>query len=922
MINKTYIINLETCLDKKIHMQKEFDKLLSVGTNLHHEFFSAIDGDDPNVLKNFNVVIPQWFDPNSGKAITKGEIGCALSHYTIWKKIVDQVEDGTLPATCNVLILEDDVIFTDNFLHKFNQYLSETTEKYDLLYLHRKPLCLEIETKVSLHINRAKRSYWACAYIVTYEGAKKLVNTNYLQNLVPADEYLPIMYGTTAFGFEKIFESYDKLTCFAVSPSLLKLTPDAFLKSKTFHSDAYVDKNEYTFDTNKEFKLLYIGPTIGNSFERFKEHTKVYAIPNFCIQNDGSTTDVKLLHNYLKEYKSTKLQSTLFMVVSVKPKTYCNLLPVSSPIDIVNKVKNLSTDSKKIIVSVSDKELNCTLFCAWGDSIMVLLKDFIQKSGKFKKDHVPASTSINSFSLDVALTINLLKNSNQIVDEKSTIFQVLSEFDQIGFDHGKSKVYNKKHNTNPSIVAATNNAVLALHKVENYAGNGWNEYYGYTQPKSNYEPIHKVYFSVNLCQNSHVLDILEKINYPKDLLRIVVNKVKSCSQDCSLENVTFVTYNSEEELRVQDLLKFSQSDCDYYFFVDKNCILTNADILQKLISLDKKVVAPLLRRGSEAWCNFWGSLSKTGYYERSFDYFDIIEEKRKSCWNVPYITSTFLLKKEVVQKIPGLYTDNNNWDLDMRFCYNLRNSDIFMYVSNLEKYGFLAEEPAATIAIVPQKTIENITLEDITTHKDLWEKKYLHADYFDNKNNISKLNCVELCNDIYSFPLFSETFCEDVIARAELYGKWSKGKGNHHDPRLGKGYYENVPTVDVQLFELGLDKQWNNIVFTYIAPVTRHLYNNYKTKDVNLAFVVRYKPDEQSSLAPHHDASTYTVNIALNRGAGVDYDGGGCKFIRHNYVLKNQEPGRACIHPGRLTAYHEGLSVTSGTRYILVSFIN
>lgn len=37
-----------------------------------------------------------------------------------------------------------------------------------------------------------------------------------------------------------------------------------------------------------------------------------------------------------------------------------------------------------------------------------------------------------------------------------------------------------------------------------------------------------------------------------------------------------------------------------------------------------------------------------------------------------------------------------------------------------------------------------------------------------------------------------------------------------------------------------------------------------------LAFVVRYKPDEQPSLRPHHDASTFTVNIALNQ-VGLDY---------------------------------------------------
>lgn len=38
----------------------------------------------------------------------------------------------------------------------------------------------------------------------------------------------------------------------------------------------------------------------------------------------------------------------------------------------------------------------------------------------------------------------------------------------------------------------------------------------------------------------------------------------------------------------------------------------------------------------------------------------------------------------------------------------------------------------------------------------------------------------------------------------------------------------------------------------------------------DLAFVVRYKPDEQPALRPHHDASTFTINIALNQ-VGLDY---------------------------------------------------
>lgn len=86
-------------------------------------------------------------------------------------------------------------------------------------------------------------------------------------------------------------------------------------------------------------------------------------------------------------------------------------------------------------------------------------------------------------------------------------------------------------------------------------------------------------------------------------------------------------------------------------------------------------------------------------------------------------------------------------------------------------------------------------------------------------------------------------------------------------------------------------------------------------------FVVRYRPDEQPSLKPHHDSSTYTINIALNR-VGVDYEGGGCRFIRYNCSVTDTKPGWMLMHPGRLTHYHEGLRVTSGTRYIMISFVD
>ncbi|XP_003379365.1 procollagen-lysine,2-oxoglutarate 5-dioxygenase 3 [Trichinella spiralis] len=100
-----------------------------------------------------------------------------------------------------------------------------------------------------------------------------------------------------------------------------------------------------------------------------------------------------------------------------------------------------------------------------------------------------------------------------------------------------------------------------------------------------------------------------------------------------------------------------------------------------------------------------------------------------------------------------------------------------------------------------------------------WEERYLDEKYWDTLSNDYEFELP--CPDVYHFPLFSKQFCKEMIAVMENYGRWSSGS--------------NLPP---------------------------HAIMN---------FVVRYKPDEQPALRPHHDASTYTVDIALNK-AGEDFE--------------------------------------------------
>lgn len=108
----------------------------------------------------------------------------------------------------------------------------------------------------------------------------------------------------------------------------------------------------------------------------------------------------------------------------------------------------------------------------------------------------------------------------------------------------------------------------------------------------------------------------------------------------------------------------------------------------------------------------------------------------------------------------------------------------------------------------------------------------------------------------------------------------------------------------------------------YVAPVVETQWVGYKLEGRHtLDFIVKYEPTGQPFLRLHHDASTFSLNVALNR-IGIDFEGGGTRFPRQNCTVLSNKMGHALVHPGRLTHQHEGLYVTKGRRYIIVSFVD
>ncbi|EFA00173.1 glycosyltransferase 25 family member [Tribolium castaneum] len=185
--DKIFMINLLRRPERRQRMRFCFDEL-----GLQVTIVDAVDGRALNasILQQISP-LPEYADPYHKRPMTLGEIGCFLSHYNIWKDIVRNGYETTL-------VLEDDIRFESFFRTKVLNVMDEVkrVSGWDLVYLGRKRLQEDDEPWVegSSLLVEAGYSYWTLGYVLSLNGAKKLLNADPLSRLVPVDEYLPILF--------------------------------------------------------------------------------------------------------------------------------------------------------------------------------------------------------------------------------------------------------------------------------------------------------------------------------------------------------------------------------------------------------------------------------------------------------------------------------------------------------------------------------------------------------------------------------------------------------------------------------------------------------------------------------------------------------------------------------------------------------
>uniref|UniRef100_A0AAZ3Q9F5 procollagen-lysine 5-dioxygenase n=1 Tax=Oncorhynchus tshawytscha TaxID=74940 RepID=A0AAZ3Q9F5_ONCTS len=510
------------------------------------------------------------------------------------------------------------------------------------------------------------------------------------------------------------------------------------------------------------------------------------------------------------------------------------------------------------------------------------------------------------------------ENLNIGLDHKSQIFQNLNgAIDEVLLKFGtkSARVRNPVYDTLPVVIHGNANTKMYLNYLGNYIPNAWNYERGcgvcdhnmvdLSQLKEYPTVMVGVFIEQPTPFLSQFFQRLVTLDYPKDKLNVFVhnNEVYHERHIQRFWEESKDVFNSFKVVGPEENLSQGQArnmgmglcrkdpGCDFYLSMDTDVMLTNRQTLKILI------------------------------------------EQNRGVWNIPYMAHIYLIKGEVLR---NELKERNHFvleklDPDMALCRHAREltnhrekdspnpetfhmlrvpKGMFMYITNRHEFGRLISTANFNTSHY------NSDLWQIFENPVDWKEKYIHPNY----TRIFTENYLEEpCPDVFWFPVFTERACDELVEEMEHYGSWSGG--NHEDKRITGGY-ETVPTDDIHMKQIGYDKEWLHFIREFISPVTLKVFSGYYTKGYAVMnFVVKYTPGRQAYLRPHHDSSTFTINVALN-SKGTDFQGGGCRFHRYNCSVDSPRKGWSFMHPGRLTHLHEGLPTTNGTRYIAVSFID
>ncbi|OAT22629.1 glycosyltransferase family 25 protein [Proteus myxofaciens] len=155
----TFIINLKENKDRRNIMIEQLKN-----TALNYQFIEAIRGTDLTEQQ-----IKSKVQDYPDCLLTKGEIGCALSHIKIYQKMVDEDIEYAL-------VLEDDAVVPKNLEKTINEIIQQDIKHNRNVYLLSEVISYIQNKKLHSNIYSAYHACGAHGYLINLKAAKKLLS--------------------------------------------------------------------------------------------------------------------------------------------------------------------------------------------------------------------------------------------------------------------------------------------------------------------------------------------------------------------------------------------------------------------------------------------------------------------------------------------------------------------------------------------------------------------------------------------------------------------------------------------------------------------------------------------------------------------------------------------------------------------------
>ncbi|XP_044287137.1 procollagen galactosyltransferase 1 isoform X2 [Varanus komodoensis] len=185
--DEVFMINLKRRVDRRERMLQTLYE-----QEIDCKVIEAVDGKAMNSsqVEAMGIkMLPGYKDPYHGRPLTKGELGCFLSHYKVWQEIVERGLEKSV-------VFEDDLRFEIFFKRRIMNLMYDLEEEgldWDLIYIGRKRM----------------------------QGAQKLLGAEPLSKMLPVDEFLPVMFNKHPVSeYMEHFENRN-LLAFSVEPLLV-----------------------------------------------------------------------------------------------------------------------------------------------------------------------------------------------------------------------------------------------------------------------------------------------------------------------------------------------------------------------------------------------------------------------------------------------------------------------------------------------------------------------------------------------------------------------------------------------------------------------------------------------------------------------------------------------------------------------------